>query len=179
MRSNVPDESKLDIATARLLEDIGQRVSRRGLLSRVAKLLLGAVGFSAIPHLPLDRSFIAEAQGSSCCFPQACGMNGSLCNSCCGNSGSLTGCPNCAGMTVGNNSWSKCCSDPAICGSGLMVTYRDCCTPNQSDAQACKGSFCGFDPSQPSAWCSGTGLFYSCTIIEVGGACSPATDNPC
>lgn len=179
MSKNSSQEGRFDTTMARLMEGFGQRVSRRGVLARVGKLILSALGLSIVPHLPIDRSFTVEAQGDDCCLWQLCGINGYLCNTCCGNSGSLSNCPSCTGMVTGNNSWTKCCIDPSVCGSGLLVYYTDCCTPNQADSINCKGAHCPHNPAAPNAWCGGTGMFYACTFVQVFGACTPGINNPC
>ncbi len=102
---------------------------------------MGAVGLSIAPSLPIDRTFTVQAQGSNCCLWQLCGINGYLCNNCCGGTGGLTGCPSCSGMQRGFDSWYKCClyDDSGCIATGMLVHYWDCCTNNPADATACRG----------------------------------------
>jgi len=179
MGHKVSQESNLDTAAARALDGLGQRISRRGIVARVGRFILSAMGLSVVAHLPIDRTFKVEAQGTTCCLWQLCGIWGWLCNGCCGGGGGLTGCPSCSDMVRGNNYWTKCCKDTTTCPpSGKKIRYWDCCTPSATDASTCKGVKCEHNSAGNTAWCPSP-LVYACTHIEVMGSCSSPVNNPC
>ena len=174
MTEKTPQESLFDDAAARMLDGFAQRVSRRGVLARLGKLALGLMGLTFVPTLPLDRTFIAEAQSVGCGDWQLCGICGRLCASCCGGGGSLTACPSCTKR--GHFGWCKCCLD--CNGRWVMFEYWDCCG-DEAGAADCEGTTCNNNCS-PSIieWCRdpmnpmrslGT---YRCTVIVNRGSCS-------
>jgi methylamine dehydrogenase light chain len=169
MEAKDPQESRFDLATSRLLDNFAQRVSRRGILARMGKLALGALGISLLPNLPVDRTFVAEAFTGCLTDYRLCGIYGYLCQSgtsCCGGgTGSLTGCPSCT--TKGTSFWSMCCESDDGC-TRKMISYWDCCGGTDAQAAGCKGEECFRNTPQP-AWCtSGT---YRCTVISIGASC--------
>src|SRR5687768_3090076 len=98
-------ESKLDSSFVKCLNDFAQRMSRRGVIARVGKFVLAAMGISLMPNLPWDRSFTAAAK-IGCGDWKLCGICGNLCTSCCGGGG-LFNCPSC---TTKGHFWAKCCT---------------------------------------------------------------------
>ena len=168
---------RLDAIVEKFLRERSQTISRRGILGTLGKFSLGVLGVSLLPSLPLDRTYVVEAQ-QSCCSWYLCGINGQLCVP--GGAGT-TSCP--SGTVIGPESWSKCCRNNNICGElANTVTYWDCCATTQAGANAVKGADCPHNPSAGGAWCptnQGIG-FYGCTFAIVGAECAnnPA-NNPC
>src|SRR5215207_764342 len=93
-------ESNFDAATARVLNGLSQRVSRRSMIARVGKFAFGLLG---VPLLPLDRIVVTEANaqsgwGSGCKKWELCGIWGRLCNKCncrCETGPGADECPSC------------------------------------------------------------------------------------
>jgi methylamine dehydrogenase light chain len=173
MQDGDQQESKLDTSASRFLDNFAQRISRRGILARLGDLALAALGISLVPNLPLNRTFVAEAN-VGCDDWRLCGIWGWLCADCCGGNGSLTSCPSCSGggTTQGSGSWSLCCPSGNDCGS-KTITYRDCCGGTDTQAGPCQGTQCqkNINGEQPQ-WCNNGALgTYRCTIISVGGNC--------
>jgi hypothetical protein len=170
------DRSGFDHAFLEIIKHLGQRASRRSLLERLAKVLLGALGFTFIPVLPLNRimggriSSEVEAQSCSCNDPSLCGICGKPCCACTG--GSLTSCANNTAVDS-SLSWMMCCN-------GVYYEYDDCCylTP-PGPPPTCSTLFCdahcrsGFNESP---WCAtdvpqGKRDAYGCTIANAVGGC--------
>lgn len=175
MEHGDPHESKFDVAAGHLLDSFAQGISRRGILARIGKLALAVMGFSLVPHLPVDRTFVVEAQTTSCDNWKLCGIQGNLCKACCGQNDMLTACPQCTRTAA---SWTKCCPDTT--GKCFTITYTDCCgvtgtDPNtqqpysDANAAACKGKFCSNNADVTTAYDCADG--YRCTVISVGSAC--------
>lgn len=137
-----------------------------GVLARVGKLALGALGVALLPNLPLDRTSVVEAQGG-CYDWRLCGIYGNLCANCCGGTASIFTCPSCT--TRGYSSWTSCCPTDGSACVGKMISYWDCCGGLDIEALSCKGQRCENNIVQP-AWCSGGA--YRCTVIVIGADCS-------
>lgn len=174
MKQDEVNHAGLDEKVSGYLENISLGVSRRGIITRLSKLMLGMVGVTLVPGLPVDREVPVSAQGS-CSDWRFCGMCGYFCTgsaSCCpaGTHGDTYNCPSCTSRST--MSWSGCCTDdPAAC-VGTTVFYYDCCGGSSADAASCMGSSCcNHDeytlPTAP-AWCTP----YRCTVIALGGECS-------
>ena len=159
-----------DDLAAKALGEFSQRLSRRGLLAKVGKYLIGAAGLAVIPTLPVDRMSTARAV-DPCSDWMLCGICGYVCNptksGCCNGQRNSSGCPSC--LTRGSYAWSKCCTDvnDIACG-GFLISYYDCCGAGGSN---CRGATCLNNCEQP-AWCS-NGLAYGCTVAVVGASCVP------
>jgi len=172
MESEHDIDNSVDAFVATLLRKRGQSISRRGVLARLGKGLLGVVGISLVPVLPIDRTFAMPAQGGACCQWQLCGINGYLC----GANGS-TACPS---GTVEGASWSKCCDNGNDCNpESKMVEYIDCCATTQAAATGTRGPLCAHNTSVEYAWCGGSEQYYGCTYAKIGATCSGGSSNPC
>jgi methylamine dehydrogenase light chain len=108
--------------------NLAQRTSRRGALSRISRVLVGAA--FALPVLPFDRSNANAARPNSgkatddptaCEYWRYCAIDGFLCT-CCG--GALTQCP--PGTDASKVSWIGTCTNPKD-GKDYLVSYNDCC----------------------------------------------------
>ncbi len=158
------DENNFDALSRRLLESLSQRSSRRGILAKLGKIALGALGVSLLPNLPLDRLFKMEAQ-TECSPLELCGIYGAICNTgssnCCNGQVGASGCPSCT--TRGYFAWTKCCPTGG-CVDGFYVEYWDCCGGTDAQAAGCYGTFCENNTPQPQ-WCSGGA--YRCTVAVV------------
>jgi hypothetical protein len=110
------EHPKVDGAIGGTIDMLSQRLSRRGVLTRLGKLCLAALGISIVPEsLPAVRGVAEATHPGACNQTYLCNLYGRWC-ACDGCSGSLYSCPNCA--TVGG-SWNACCNH-------LRVYYRDC-----------------------------------------------------
>lgn len=182
-------ESNFDAATARVLNGLSQRVSRRSMIARVGKFAFGLLGVSLVPLLPLDRIVVTEANaqsgwGSGCKKWELCGIWGRLCNKCncrCETGPGADECPSC---TIKGQFWASCCNVRDANGnpttSWLTVKYIDCCGQrgDQSSASCATGQFCQgntVDPPTPQRnWCMGAGGDdYKCTRYQVLTSCTP------
>lgn len=161
--------NSVDEGVAAVFVSIGQRLSRRGLLSLCGRALMWTAGVSTIaPLLPVNR---VSAQSIGCGDWRLCGIYGNLCGNCCGQGAQLFGCPQC---TNPGSYWNGCCLVPASCPPiHRYYRYVDCCgvKPPYSDGAAaeCQSTPCPNGPPQP-AWCSGLGT-YRCTYIQEVGGC--------
>jgi hypothetical protein len=161
--------SWVDESIAGALGYFSQRVSRRGLLAKVGKLTLAALGVSiAWDVLPLDRRVeIAKAATCDiyhCCWWSYCGLYGRTCTCC--NGGNL---PNyCAVCSTYYSYWSSCCCKSSE-GTKYNIYYWDCC--NSCCSSSCNGClWCSrYGGKSKPAWCNGTP--YCCTAIVKGSTC--------
>ncbi len=109
------DTHPLDSAVFNVSDALSQRCSRRGVLARVGRACMAALGVGiAYEVLPVGRHF-ANADELVCTATKLCGFCGWQCG-CAGCSGSLDTCPACACL---GNSWSACCG-------GTTYRYLDC-----------------------------------------------------
>lgn len=151
-----PSTSMLDHTVERATKILYQNTSRRGVLARLGKGVLGILGLQAAALLPLDRTVPeAEASNHLCSDTKYCNMYGARCDCCGGNTGGCI-CP--YGTTVGSFWWGCC--------GGNYVRYYDCCGGNVT----CNCTWCNRTnaPSRtPNShwidWCSGSGT-YRCTV---------------
>jgi hypothetical protein len=164
--------SKLDKWIADYLLRQSDTLSRRSMLARIGRVVLGLSGLSLIPLLPVDRRFAVSA--ATGCSWETCGMCGYLCvtaSTCCSGTGGYAKCPTCSGMAT-EASWGKCCYPCTnSCCTGTMFSYSDCCTTNSANASQCKGTPCqkACYPDFP-AYCVSK-PYYACTIVTTGGSC--------
>lgn len=153
------ETGRYDAAVARGLDDLAQRLSRRGLLAKVGRVTLGVLGLTiATEAAPLIRS---EADASSHCSGyELCGFCGWKCG-CAACSGSLYQCPNCANI---GGYWETCCISGGT--QGQWIRYIDCCKGQCSDTKFndCKCSWC-CRKDHPVYSC-GT---YMCTKVSLTG----------
>lgn len=145
------DRSFVDGFVADFSRHIAGGSTRRSLLGRSSKLLLGLLGIKVLPLRPVDARTMST--GGNCSDPQYCGTHGTPCASC-GGGGTDTVCP--TGSTKGTTSWSACCETNEY-------EYYDCCAraPNPN---TCGPTCIGSDDCDPSgvAWCS-SGRYW-CTL---------------
>jgi hypothetical protein len=176
MKHNEINQVDLDEKVSQYLQESSFKTSRRGVVAKLSKLVLGLVGVSVVSGLPIDREVVVSAQGPNCSDWDFCGMCGWFCSgssSCCPSSsqhGSTLACPGC---TTQGGSWTLCCFNPDECeGVGHLISYYDCCGGSTGDTSSCQGASCCNSPTYtlPTApsWCSP----YRCTIIAIGGTCS-------
>jgi methylamine dehydrogenase light chain len=114
----------LDKLSERTARNLAHASSRRSVLTRVGKVLLGTA--VAMPVLPLARSVQAatpkpQTDEYACDYWRYCAVDGFLCN-CCG--GSATTCP--PGTSASPISWIGTCHNP-FDGKDYLVSYNDCC----------------------------------------------------
>jgi hypothetical protein len=142
----------VDERLAGYLSGVSQRsTSRRGLLVRLGRVILGLTGLSLIPVLPADRRFgIVRAQVGG---NELCGPCGNLCvwNCDCGGGGN-GGCPSC--LKKGAGGWSACCQPPDVCAPAERYIYKDCCS-SAPNAGSCKGAWISAGCGNPDirVWC--------------------------
>lgn len=162
----------MDKLVERFTRRVAQRTSRRGFLSSLGKILVGAV---AIPLLPVDRvaarARAAELAGvnddTSCEYWKYCAIDGFLC-SCCG--GGSHDCP--PGATPSPTSWVGTCHNPGD-GRDYIVSYRDCC--GQAPCGRCfcsntEGEMPVYRPQLNAdlVWCFGApSMVYHCSTAEI------------
>ncbi len=147
--------------------------SRRGLLAKMAGVLIGAAVL--YPVLPIARSRAGAKDGpagldiGSCDYWKYCGLGGNLCT-CCGGSSNQ-----CAVGTVPSKVyWVGTCKS-ASDGKDYMIAYRDCC--GQSPCGQCfcdtsKGAKPGYTMGlhQDMDWCmDNESLAIYCTTATVVG----------
>ncbi len=147
--------------------------SRRGILARFGKLMLGAAALG--PILPIDRSFgaapskDAAAEPTNCDYWKYCALDGNLC-SCCGGSGHE--CP--PGTQVSKVSWVGTCHNAGD-GKNYLISYADCC-----GRSSCGQCFCNSNVGERPGyqmgvhndvnWCmANTNTAYQCTVTIIVG----------
>jgi len=126
--------SWLDNFAEQFSRGVAHRSSRRSLLTRLGKVMVGTA--LTLPVLPLARAQrndgnsgnngldpgqATDGQIHSCDYWRYCALDGFLC-SCCG--GSATSCP--PGTEASPVSWIGTCHNPHD-GKDYLISYRDCC----------------------------------------------------
>jgi methylamine dehydrogenase light chain len=149
--------------------------SRRGLLSRIGKIVLGAALLA--PMLPIDRAFGQQKRAkeshaddeNQCDYWKYCSLDGMRC-ACCG--GSQSQCP--PGTTVSKVSWVGTCENK-MDGKHYLIKYADCCGKS-----SCGQCYCGANERDRPGyrmgtyndinWCMGDELtVVHCTLTLVVG----------
>lgn len=170
--------------SARLL---ARRAGRRSFLSRAGRVLLGTIGVSVLPVLPVARGADASARvphptekiegpegdPKRCEYWRHCAIDGSLC-ACCG--GSAIACP--PGTEMSPVTWIGTCRNPAD-GKDYLISYNDCCGKGLCGRCVCNRNE-GERPdyywyrANDINWCAGAQVqTYHCSIAVVLG---PATE---
>ena len=162
------NDNSVDTFVATLLRKRGQSISRRG-CSSAGKGLLGVVGISLVPVLPLDRTF-ALCAGWSLLHMGVC------------ESRVIFVVPPAqahAQVTHEGASWSKCLiMATAQSGKqngrvhGLLRDYVGSCNCD-ARSQLLWTIPALRTPGAPKA------EFYGCTYVKVGNTCSGGSHNPC
>lgn len=155
-----------------------QRASRRSLLARLGKMLVGA---TSIPLLPVARSAeqlpqqpnIGAPQDAGdptdCNYWRYCAMKGYLSAAC---GGSVNGCP--PGTEMSPLTWIGTCRNP-VDGRQYIISYNDCCGASTCGVKPCvqdHGDLPAYrsDKSHDYNWCVGTksAVYNSSTAIVIG-----------
>jgi hypothetical protein len=140
----------------RIILEVGQRASRRGVLHWVGKRLLQGMGITFVPFAILDRSQQVTAQDLQpdtvdCSYFALCFLCGTYCGQ--------NSCP--AGLTQSTGSWSGCCTSGP---NHLVVQYYDCCGTTSNPCPKGPGWCPGCTAGCPqTAWCSP----YICSLAVV------------
>ncbi|MDE2613240.1 MAG: amine dehydrogenase [Burkholderiales bacterium] len=155
-----------------------QRVSRRGAVVGVGRLLVGAA--FTLPVLPFDRIARAAEGGAKkkepgpqdCDYWRYCAVDGFLC-SCCG--GTMSTCP--PGTEPSKVAWVGTCHNPKD-GKDYLVSYNDCCGKTACGRCVCNSNV-GERPGYRMGlhndinWClanTGSTMFHCTTSLVVGVA---------
>ncbi|HPP83472.1 MAG TPA: methylamine dehydrogenase light chain [Rubrivivax sp.] len=152
-----------------------QRVSRRGAVVGVGRLLVGAA--FTLPVLPFDRIARAAEGGKKkepgaqdCDYWRYCGVDGFLC-SCCG--GTMSTCP--PGTEPSKVAWVGTCHNPKD-GKDYLISYNDCCGKTACGRCVCNTNI-GERPGYRMGlhndinWClanSSSTMFHCTTSLVVG-----------
>lgn len=149
-----------DRATATALGRFSERISRRGLFTKLGKVALVALGVTVLEALPADRQV---ALAANCGDWRLCGICGRTCD-CCNGGQDLNVCPPGA---AGYNYWAACCPVGGGYPDYYYIEYWDCCgtTSQCTDCTRCNNS-CPRD-----TWCSSPNTIYWCTQVAVGVSC--------
>ena len=150
---------------------LARQTSRRSFLGRLGT---GIVGMSALPLLPVERAFGADAPAEmgdprTCDYWRYCAISGSLC-SCCG--GSERTCP--PGSEVASVHWIGTCHNP-VDDKDYLIAYMDCCgkaTCARCDCHRTEREKPLYFPSRHASitWCFGAkSRAYHCTMALVVG----------
>ena len=156
--------------------------SRRGFLSRLGGVLVGA---SAVPLLPVARASAGGAESrvpaqtsgidgdpgdpTQCDYWRYCAIDGYLC-SCCG--GTQNACP--PGTEMSPLTWIGTCRNPAD-GNNYVISYNDCCGKSDCGRCLCNRNEGDKPVYRPQAnndidWCMGTTTnVYNCSTGVVLG----------
>lgn len=135
----------------RVLMRSSQKLSRRSVIRRTSKLVLGIVGISVAYRVttPIREVEAGSHCGSWCYWCGVCGKRCDLCG------GSMTTCP--AGTSQGAGYWSTCCD--ITCG---VRRYYDCC----STGATCSATKCWNNCPQDT-WCpGGSYTTYYCSLSK-------------
>lgn len=176
----------------RLLEQASRRLARgfgrRSFLARAGRVLLGAVGVSALPLLPVARAAGErgrvpapndgvpgpEGDQTRCEYWRHCAIDGFLC-ACCG--GSATACP--PGTEMAPVTWVGTCRNPAD-GKDYLISYNDCCGKGYCGRCICNRNE-GERPdyhwyrNNDINWCAGAkAQTYHCSVAVVIGEATEA-----
>jgi methylamine dehydrogenase light chain len=165
--------SSLDDGIAALSRRLAMRSSRRGVLSRMGKIMLGAA--ASTPLLPVDRRFgqaranELQMDATQCDYWKYCSMDGQLC-SCCG--GSASECP--PGTEISKVSWVGTCRNGND-GQDYLVSYTDCCGRSSCGQCDCHGNVrerpgYSMGVHNDVNWCmANKNVAYHCTISVIVG----------
>jgi hypothetical protein len=148
----------IDKAVGLGVDALSQRLSRRGVLAKLGKVCLAALGVGfAQETLPAVRGVADATHPGACNQPYLCNLDGRWC-ACDGCSGTLYACPNCASI---GGSWNYCCS-------GYRVYYRDCfrgSCGNQKYHNCRNCHECSNGPQRGIY--GGSAADYLCTMVDV------------
>lgn len=165
--------SDFDQTVARQLGDASQRMSRRSLLGKLGKVVLGAAGFALVDVATPVRFALAddpvedvENLLAPCSGWFLCGLTGTKCCAAhCPQGATVHSCPACSRE---GGCWTKCCRSPS--GEDIEVAYCDCYKDNCTTAQRdnCDGRCptClrgGLDVN----YYNGSSTYYMCTASRI------------
>lgn len=161
---------RLDFWTEAWARGLANRVSRRGMLAGVARVLVGGL---ALPLLPVARVAHAEAADpgdpTRCDYWRYCAIDGYLC-SCCG--GTTSTCP--PGTVPSPTAWVGTCLNPGD-GKRYIIAYHDCCGKDSCGRCAClnlEGELPVYRPqlNNDIVWCLGApSMIYHCSGARIVG----------
>lgn len=182
-------KSRIDALGESLTRRIAGHSSRRGLLSRLGGVLVGA---SAFPVLPVARAeaaprrpaaptlppqlsdFARTAQTTDdlkCDYWRYCAIDGVLCTGC---GGGIHTCP--PGSSASPTSWVGTCMNPDDKRS-YLIAYRDCCGRGVCKSESrCDGTEREMPVYRPQGdneiiWCFGLStMAYHCSTAALVGA---------
>jgi methylamine dehydrogenase light chain len=147
--------------------------SRRGVLSRLGKLAVGAAALT--PLLPIDRTWgrpltdTHQMDATKCDYWKYCAMDGLLC-SCCGGNG--LSCP--PGTQVSKVSWVGTCRNGND-NKDYLVSYTDCCGRSSCGQCECNANLRerpGYEMGVHNDinWCmANSETAYHCTVSIIVG----------
>jgi methylamine dehydrogenase light chain len=161
----------LDARTARGSRTLARKTSRRGVITRLGKLLVGA---AALPLLPVARELSAQQKDElgdpqACDYWRYCALGGTLC-ACCG--GTASQCP--PGTELSPISWIGTCRNP-VDGRDYLISYNDCCGKSWCQRCRCHNTererpIYAQGKANGVLWCFGTqSRAYHCTVAGVLG----------
>lgn len=140
-----------DSAPSKVLLRLGERATRRSVLSRMSRLVLVATGSAFASALLSD---VTPAVASHTCAGQYCGINGYPCGDCWGDTTCGSGC-------YWGNAWTYCCE---VFGGLYSISYVDCCG-------SCSCSASPLSCSSEGSWCYPNPGTYRCTGVFINGLC--------
>nr|WP_314359955.1 methylamine dehydrogenase light chain [uncultured Achromobacter sp.] len=171
----------LDKWGERATRSVAHATSRRSVLNRISKLLVGTAFL--VPVLPVARSAPAAAKkpqtdDTACDYWRYCAVDGFLC-SCCG--GSMTSCP--PGTSPSAVSWVGTCHNP-LDGKDYLISYNDCCGKTACGKCMCAAA----ERERPGYqmflhndvnWCmSNESSIFHCTTSVIVGMAKPQPKAP-